>query len=94
MKIEIEFHSSTNASLVIDGKKLTVDRKPGHVECNGFPENCHNSFADMVATELMSLISGIMQAEAAAADVDSPGDPLDHWKPLSDEACEAAADKF
>lgn len=92
MKIEIEFDSSYSAKLTIDGREMSVESKPGLTCLEGIksPET-ENTFGGIVACQLYSKVAEIQQAWAAASEIDVDSNT---WDELSDEAVEAAEEKF
>lgn len=65
MKIEIEWECSYKARLVIDGRELTVEMKPGQTSLLGVKgKDLDNTLGGIIASELFSKIGDFMQAEA------------------------------
>lgn len=90
MQIKIEFTSSYLATLVIDGREMTVERSPGLTQLKGIrsPET-ENTLGGLVATRLYPKIAEFQQAWAEA-DEHQPN--CGTWEELSEEAIEAAED--
>lgn len=97
MKIEIEFNSSTEASITIDGRNMTY----GYVPAEGSwqfidgitgPE-CDNTIGGIVAVKLTDPLVSILQAWLP--DEESPdNDPWETWETLSESAAEEVSDSI
>lgn len=84
MKIEIEWNSSTEGVIRIEGKELKVSLGLGSISMAGLSETqCECTLGGMIAEELYSTVGGIMQAHAHIEEHFSPGEPMDvAWKKL------------
>lgn len=94
MKIEIEWTSSYSATLKIDGKKLSVDLKPGITELNGLTgKETDNTLGGMIALSLYTVIGDAMQAEAIACE-ETAADPSPNftWKHLPNSVADAVSE--
>jgi hypothetical protein len=92
MKIEIEFNNSYSASLKIDGREMRVESSPGCTSLEGIqgPET-ENTLGGIAACQLYGLIGNLQQAWAEVGEIDVDAET---WDTLSDEAAEAAEDRF
>jgi hypothetical protein len=92
MKIEIEFTSSYSASLIIDGKKMSVESKPGMTTLKGITSpKTENTLGGIIACEIYGKIAQFQQAWAEASEIDVD---CTTWSKLSEEAAEAASDRI
>lgn len=96
MKIEIEWNCSTKAKLVVDGKEMKVEAKPGittlrMADGSAVPEA---TFGGFIGEKLYGLIKELMQAECIVDDYLS-GDPLEGraWEELPDDCMEEIEDQ-
>lgn len=92
MKISIEFDSSYEANLTIDGRIMRIISKPGMVKLMDLEgRDLEDTLGGIVATELFAKIADIQQAWAAA---DEEQLNVKSWDYLTEEAREAAIDRL
>ena len=94
MKIEIEWHISHEARLVIDGRELKVVMRPG-VTSLGTGHDTDSTIGGIIASELREKIGDFMQGEAIAYEETAvePG-PSFTWTRLSEALANRVYDRM
>lgn len=95
MKITIEWECSYKAKLVIDGRELSVDMKPGVTSLGGVKgRDLDDTLGGIIASELYSKIGDFMQAEAAMFE-ETAWDPIPEttWRRMPDAVASAVYDR-
>lgn len=87
MKIEIEFTSSYEANITVDGRKLTYKLIGNSAGLQGFPkgQTCEDSIGGMVAQKLSNSLTEILQGWLPD-EQNSEDCCWDTWEKLSDKA--------
>lgn len=94
MKITIEWECSYEAKLVIDGRELKVQMRPGVTSLLGAEGKTDNTLGGIIASELFSKIGDFMQAEAIASEeLAWDPDPKNTWKRLPNAVADAVYDR-
>lgn len=92
MKIQIEFNSTLEAKLTIDGKKMKVVSRPGSVRLEGIKgPMLEDTLGGVIASHLFDTVSNIQQAWASAEE-ECPD--LKTWEVITEEAIEAAEERL
>lgn len=93
MKIEIDWSSSYQARMVIDGKAMTIELRPGLTRIEGLTgAEMEDTIGGRVAAALYAVVADCMQAQAAATGVYDPLEDDQHctaWSYVSPEAIDA-----
>lgn len=77
MKIEIEWDSSYQARMVIDGKEMVIELRPGITRIVGLSdEEYYARIGGRVANAIYGIVADCMQAQAAA---------IEEYDPLEDD---------
>lgn len=96
MKITIEWQCSYEAKLIVDGKEMKVQKRPGFTKltmADGSPVP-ESTFGGFIGEKLYSLIGDLMQAECIVDDA-LMGDPVEDrtWTPLDEVTMEEVEDR-
>lgn len=91
MKIEIEWDSSTEGIMRIEGRELKIFLRPGLISLDGLTRSeREDTVGGMIAEQLYPIIADAMQAEAVAYE-ETAADPSPSfaWKKLSPAIADA-----